>query len=46
MYVFIENFKFERRRNLKFEISVIQLDQMVKIKLMLLNLLAQIETSC
>jgi hypothetical protein len=38
--VFVESFIFERWRKLKFEIHAIQLDQMVKIKLTLLNLLA------
>jgi hypothetical protein len=47
MYVFVESFRFEIWKKLKFKIHIIQLDKMVKIKLTLLNLLAlsEIETS-
>jgi hypothetical protein len=45
--VFVESFRFDKWRKLKFKIHTIQLDQMVKIKLKLLNLLAlnEIEVS-
>jgi hypothetical protein len=46
--VFVESLRFERWKKLKFKIGVIQLKQMVKMELALLNLLAlsEIEASC
>jgi hypothetical protein len=48
IYVFVDRLRFERWRKFKFEIDVIQLEQIEKIKLMLLNLLvlSEIEMSC